>query len=140
MEGKPLNSVGYRRDKSDGGVKSILCSRRTSSRDSKRDQLGTGWLSDALVVGRRRDAVFQSRQPPVRPSSSDPHGTLFEESILLRAGTIIRNPRGRQRRKAIDYLLLRDPESTSRKRRRRLREEVEEEAKWNGLREEFVVR
>lgn len=67
-----------------------------------------------MVAGRRRDAVFESRQSPIRPRSFDPHGPLFEESILLRAGTIIRNDMRGLCRKMIDYLLLRDLEGASR--------------------------
>ena len=43
-----------------------------------------------MVAGGRRDAILESRQSSVRPRPSDPHGPLFEESILLRVGTIIR--------------------------------------------------
>lgn len=67
-----------------------------------------------MVAGGRRDAVFESRQSPIRPHPFDPHGPLFEESILLRAGTIIRNDMRGLCRKMIDYLLLRDLEGASR--------------------------
>lgn len=67
-----------------------------------------------MVVGRRGDAVLESRQPPVRPRSSDPYGSSLEKSILLCDGTIIRLDR-RMVYAIIDYLLLRDPDYLERR-------------------------
>lgn len=82
-------------------------SRGTSRRNSERHQFSTGWVSHSLVAGRSGNIVLESRQPPVRPRSSDPYGSLLEKSILLCDGTIIRQD-GKDG--IIDYLLLRDPD------------------------------
>lgn len=67
--------------------------RGTSRGDSERYQFSAGWLSHSVVAGRSGNIVLESRQPPLRPRSSDPHGSLLEKSILLCDGTIIRQER-----------------------------------------------
>lgn len=68
-------------------------SRGTSRGDTERHQFSAGRLSHSMVAGRSGDTVLESRQPPVRPRSSDPYGSLLEKSILLCDGTIIRQDR-----------------------------------------------